>query len=231
MPASTPTALIIGASRGLGLGLAQEYLGRGWRVIATARGSDSALHAIAGQNHLVDRLVVEQLDIADTAAVAALRARLAGERLDLLFVVAGISGPIAPPIHAVAPAVAADVFLTNAYYPVCCAEAFADLLKTNGAVAFMSSFLGSIAANTTAGWETYRASKAALNMLARNFSLRHPGHCVASVSPGWVKTDMGGEQAPLDVATSVRGIADALAARRDQAGHVFLHHDGKDLPW
>ena len=68
-------------------------------------------------------------------------------------------------------------------------------------------------------------------MLARNFFLRHPQVSVISISPGWVRTDMGGENAPLDVATSVRGIADAIASRQGRPGHVFLHHDGQELPW
>jgi NAD(P)-dependent dehydrogenase (short-subunit alcohol dehydrogenase family) len=228
VPASAPqTALLVGTSRGLGLGLAREYLSRGWRVIATARDNDRALTALAGK----DRLAIEHVDIADPAAVAALRRRLAGERLDLLFVIAGISGPIDSPIHAVPPDKVAHVYLTNAYYPVCFAEAFAELVQPNGTFAFMSSFLGSITSNTTGGWETYRASKAALNMLAHNFFLRHPRHSVLSISPGWVRTDMGGADAPLDVETSVRGIADAIAARQGRFEHVFVHHDGQQLPW
>lgn len=231
MPASQlQTVLIVGASRGLGLGLAREYLARDWRVIATARGSDralAALGALAGD----DRLSIEHVDITDQDAVTALRGRLAGVRLDLLFVVAGISGPIEPPIHEVTPDQASDVYLTNAYYPVCCAETFVDLMQPAGTIAFMSSFLGSITSNTTGGWETYRSSKAALNMLARNFALRHPRRGVLSVSPGWVRTDMGGADAPLDVDTSVRGIADAIAARRGRTGHAYVHYDGQELPW
>lgn len=228
MPASSPkTALIVGASRGLGLGLAREYLARGWRVIATTRGNDRALAALTGQ----DRLRIEHVDIVDTAAVASLRQRLAGERIDLLFVVAGISGPTEAPIHEVPPDEAARVYLTNAYYPVSCAEALVDLVQGGGNVAFMSSMLGSITSNDDAGWDAYRASKAALNMLARNFSIRHPRHSVFSISPGWVRTDMGGPDAPLDVETSVRGIVAAMVARDGRPGHVYLHHDGQEVPW
>jgi len=228
VPASPPrTALLVGASRGLGLGLARAYLARGWRVIATARADDAALRALGPR----DRLVIEHVDIADRSAVSALRARLGQERIDLLFVVAGISGPIEEPIHAIAPEVVARVYLTNAYYPLCCAEAFADRLAPQGTIAFMSSFLGSIASNEDAGWETYRASKAALNMLAHNFAVRHPGHCVLSISPGWVRTDMGGPEAPLDVDTSVNAVADVIEARRGQTGHAYVHYDGHELPW
>ena len=136
-----------------------------------------------------------------------------------------------PPIHLVSADEAARVYLTNAYYPVCLAEAFVDRMQPNATIAFMSSFLGSITNNATAGWECYRASKAALNMLARNLFLRHPQCSVISISPGWVRTDMGGADAPLDVATSVRGIADAITARQGRPEHVFMHHDGRELAW
>ncbi len=227
VPASAHTALLVGTSRGLGLGLAREYLARGWRVIATARENDAALKSLAGN----DRLSIEHVDIADRDAVGALRRRLAGDRLDLLFVIVGVSGPIDPPIHEVTPDQAAHVYLTNAYYPVCFAEAFVELVQPGGTIAFMSSFLGSIASNATGGWETYRASKAALNMVAHNFFLRHPGRSVLSISPGWVRTDMGGTDAPLEVETSVRGIADAIASRHGRPEHAFVHHDGQQLPW
>src|SRR3954467_6583744 len=86
------TALLLGASRGLGLGLAHEYLGRGWRVIATARDDGGKLDALA--RGADGRLRIEQVDIADAKGVVALRQKLAGETLDLLFVVAGISGSV-----------------------------------------------------------------------------------------------------------------------------------------
>jgi NAD(P)-dependent dehydrogenase (short-subunit alcohol dehydrogenase family) len=227
---STRTVLLVGASRGLGLGLAREYLARGWRVIATARANDGALRALDRPGH-PGRLVVEHVDIADQATVAALRRRLGAERLDLLFVVAGISGRIEVPMHQVPPEEAAHMFLTNAYFPACAAEAFADLVRPAGTVAFMSSFLASIGSNDSGGWEAYRASKAALNMVARNFAIRHPAFAVLSMSPGWVRTDMGGPDAPLDVETSVRGVADAIATREGRAGHAYLHYDGHEWPW
>ncbi len=227
MPAPSRTALVVGASRGLGLGLAREYLARGWRVIATARANDGALRALGPS----ERLVIEHVDIADPAAVAALRRRLGTERLDLLFVVAGISGPVGLPIHEVPPGQAADVFLTNAYFPVCTAETLADLVQPSGTVAFMSSFLGSIGGNDRGGWEIYRASKAALNMLTRNFAVRHPSFTVLSMSPGWVRTDMGGSEAPLDVETSVHGMATAITAREGRAGHAFVDYGGDEQPW
>ena len=95
---TTPsTALIIGASRGLGLALAREWLSRGWNVLATVRSAaHTALHETAATSG--GRLTIEQLDTADPAGVDALRQRLSGRELDLLFV-AGDSRPVAHVYH------------------------------------------------------------------------------------------------------------------------------------
>jgi NAD(P)-dependent dehydrogenase (short-subunit alcohol dehydrogenase family) len=223
------TALLLGASRGLGLGLAREYLSRGWRVIATARDNAKQLQAAARDAH--GRLRIERVDIADANGVAALRDVLKDDRLDLLFVVAGISGSVPAPLHEVSPDEAARVFLINAYFPIAAAEAFADLLTPQGTVAFMSSRLGSIELNDYGSWETYRLSKAALNMGSRSFFHRHPAHAVLSISPGWVRTDMGGPSATFDVETSCRNVADAIAKHAGRPGNRYVNYDGSELPW
>jgi NAD(P)-dependent dehydrogenase (short-subunit alcohol dehydrogenase family) len=222
------TALLLGASRGLGLGLAREYLVRGWRVIATAREASSELEALAESPN---SLRIEHVDIADMQSVAALRQKLSGEALDLLFVVAGISGSVPKPLHEVAADEAARVYLVNAYYPIVAAEAFADLVNPAGVFAFMSSRLASIASNNYGTWETYRTSKAALNMGVRSFFWRHQEHPVLSVAPGWVRTDMGGPSADFDVETSCRNVANAIEQHSAQPGNRFVNYDGAELPW
>jgi NAD(P)-dependent dehydrogenase (short-subunit alcohol dehydrogenase family) len=223
------TILLLGASRGLGLGLAREYCARGWRVIATARDNAKNLEVLAKETK--GDLRIERVDIADGDGVAELRATLKDETLDLLFVVAGISGSVPAPLHEVSPDEAARVWLTNAYFPIVAAEAFADLLKPKATIAFMSSRLGSIELNDYGSWETYRISKAALNMGTRSFFHRHPEHTVLSVSPGWVKTDMGGSSATFDVATSCRNVANAIGVHAGKPGHRYVNYDGEELPW
>jgi len=224
------TGLLIGASRGLGHGLACEYLARGWRVIATARNDASKLEALARNAN--SNLRIERLDIADIPGALRLRKALAGQKLDLLFLIAGISGSVPKPLHEVPPDEAARVYLTNAYFPIAAAEAFADLLQPNGAVAFMSSMLGSIGMNVgRSDWETYRTSKAALNMGARSFANRHPDHAVLSIAPGWVRTDMGGPSATFDVETSCRNVVNAIAKHAGKSGHRYVNYDGTELPW
>ncbi|MRI53957.1 SDR family NAD(P)-dependent oxidoreductase [Methylobacterium sp. DB1607] len=221
-------ALIIGASRGLGLGLTETFLRRGWRVTATRRGSAPGLERLSAQGARV-----ETTDIDDDASVAALRDRLDCETFDLIFVVAGILGESDRPLHAVPRAVHAQVFLTNAVSPILFAEAFHDRLVSGGTIAFMSSGLGSVGLNTDGGWENYRASKAALNTNARSFAARHAARDfgVLLLHPGWVATDMGGEGADLDVATSAAGLADVIEARAGRTDLAFLDYRGETLPW
>jgi NAD(P)-dependent dehydrogenase (short-subunit alcohol dehydrogenase family) len=229
LPNSHRTALLLGASRGLGLGLAREYLARGWRAIATARGKGSKLEALAKTTR--DNLRVELVDIADSDGVADLRENLGDEDLDLLFVVAGISGSVPKPLHEIPPDEVTRVFLVNTYYPIVAAEAFTDLLKPGAAVAFMSSQLGSIERNDYGSWETYRISKAGLNMGARSFFHRHSDHPVLSISPGWVRTDMGGPSATFDVETASRNVANAIEKHASKPGHRYVNYDGTELAW
>ena len=227
----TETVLIVGASRGLGLGLARAYAKRGWRVIGTVRGAGATgLHALADEAK--GRVRIEMVDITMQDQVAALRERLAGEGLDLLFVNAGISNGIGETLPLSSTEAFTRLMVTNALSPLRFIEAFADLVPTNGVIAAMSSGLGSVTNNTRAGWEIYRASKAALNTMLRSFAVRRGGgRTVLAVAPGWVKTDMGGPNAVLDVATSVDGIVDAIAARRGRPGAAYVDYQGNDVAW
>jgi NAD(P)-dependent dehydrogenase (short-subunit alcohol dehydrogenase family) len=228
MTQTQKSALIVGASRGLGLGLVETFLARGWRVTATQRTPSPQLGRLSAE-----ALRIETADIDDDAGVAALHDRLAGQRFDLIFVVAGVATQAHDPLHAVPRSVAAQVFLTNAVSPVRFAEAFLDRLAPGGSLALMSSVLGSVSLNDSGGWETYRASKAALNTLARSFEIRHRAEnlSVLILHPGWVRTEMGGAEADIDVATSVTGLADVITDRLGRPGAHYLDYTGKTLPW
>ena len=226
------SAVIIGASRGLGLGLAHEFARRGWAVVATARdpARADALTALAGaQAHLH----VETADLHDPAGIAALAGRLAGQRFDLIFVSAGVYGPRHQSTQQTDTAEFGALAYTNAVAPVRTARTLLPLLSEAGSVGFMTSGLGSVAGNTSGAMELYRASKAALNSLARSFAatdFKGRSGAVLNIHPGWVKTDMGTDAADIDVATSVAGIADVLTAERP-AGSYFLDYRGRTLPW
>ena len=232
MSTSTDTALIVGASRGLGLGLAREYAKRGWRVIGTVRTTNppTGLHALAAAT--AGRIRIEMVDINIQEQVAALRTRLAGERIDLLFVNAGISNGAGETLPQTTTEAFTRMMITNALSPLRVIESFADLVPSGGVIAAMSSGLGSVANNTRAGWEIYRASKASLNTMLRSFAVRRgDGRTVLAVVPGWVRTDMGGPNAALDVDTSVRGMVDVIAARRGKPGAAYVDYQDNDVAW
>ena len=217
------TALILGASRGLGLGLARELAARGWHVTGTVRkeADEVALAAVGAK--------VELADITDPASLAALHGRIA-PGLDLLFINAGIAGP--RDADAATGEDVATLFMTNAVAPIQAARHLLDRLAPDGMLAFMSSRMGSVAGNTEGGMELYRASKAALNSLTRSLvaGLDHP-RPVLTLHPGWVQTDMGGAGADLDVPTSVRGLVEVILAHRGRPGSAFLDYSGATLPW
>jgi NAD(P)-dependent dehydrogenase (short-subunit alcohol dehydrogenase family) len=225
----TRTALIVGGSRGLGLGLVRAYLAQGWRVIATRRGAAAGLEALAAASG--GRLVIETLDVTDEAGIAGLRGRLGHETLDLLFVSAGVLSSKTQVARDIATEVFVTEMVTNALSPLRIVEAFASLVPATGCIAVMSSILGSVGGNTSGGYELYRASKAALNMLLRSFYARNRERSIVVLHPGWVRTDMGGPEAALDIEESVAGMADVIAKRAGKVGCVYLDYQGKQIEW
>ena len=226
-----PTALIIGASRGLGLALAAEYLERGWRVVATVRGAGrTALHDVAVR---YDRLEIETVDIAKDDQIVALNDRLAGRGFDLLFVNAGVTNDPEEPIGSVSTEEFVRVMVTNALGPMRVVETLAGLVPPGGTIGVMSSGLGSIADNLSGGWEVYRGSKAALNMLLRSFAVRDRGdrRTYLIMAPGWVRTDMGGAEADLSIAESIPRVVDTITAQSGKPGLQYLDYRGRTVPW
>ena len=166
--------------------------------------------------------------------MARLRAGLEGEApFDLVFVVAGIAPQAGTPLGQMPREVAGQVFQTNAVSPIRFAEAVHRRVAPGGLVALMTSKLGSVSLNGGGGWSSYRASKAALNTLARSFAGQHAKAPwgVVLMHPGWVRTDLGGRRATLDVETSARGMVSVLEGRMGGRGCVFLDYAGETVPW
>jgi NAD(P)-dependent dehydrogenase (short-subunit alcohol dehydrogenase family) len=231
--ADTRWALVVGASRGLGLGLAAELKSRGWNVVATVRdeAGEARVKALAAKG---GQIQTEHLDINDDAGLAALRRRLADRTFDLVFVNAGISPKGRSDAASASREEAANIFMTNAVAPIRVARAFLDRLRADtGIIAFMSSELGSVANKTDSYSELYSASKAALNSLSRSFaaSLGPKRITVLAVAPGWVRTDMGGPGAPLSIEASTRGILDVLESRAGTGRHGFVDYQGREVAW
>jgi NAD(P)-dependent dehydrogenase (short-subunit alcohol dehydrogenase family) len=229
-PSSHRQALLIGASRGLGLVLADELTRRGWQVIATARQSGGELQANADASN--GQLTVESLEMTSPEGLAALRERLAGRQLDLLFVNAAIDrGNL--PIGEVPTDMFTEVMITNALSPLRTLEALRGLVAPGGTVAVMSSEQGSISLNTEDGFELYKASKAALNQLVRSYATRHAGDGQTKllIDPGHNQTRLGGPDAPLTAEESIPAVVDVLEAQAGAPGLRFLDRHGKVVPW
>ncbi|QTT91089.1 SDR family oxidoreductase [Pseudomonas chlororaphis] len=226
---STPkNALIIGASRGLGLGLVQRLLDAGWQVTATVRNPQKAEALKA-----LGPVRIEQLDMDDQQAVIALNQKLKGEVFDLLFVNAGVKGPDDQTPGKATLAEVGQLFFTNAVAPINLAQRFAPQIRPDsGVLAFMSSVLGSVTMPDAPELALYKASKAALNSMTNSFVTQlEQKLTVLSLHPGWVKTDMGGEGADIDVETSTRGLIEQINAYTGKGGHHFVNYRGETIPW
>jgi NAD(P)-dependent dehydrogenase (short-subunit alcohol dehydrogenase family) len=232
MPGDGCSALIIGASRGLGYALAAEYLARGWQVTATVRGARrTELHDLAKSS--AGRLVVETVDITVPGEIAALHDRLAQATFDLLFVNAGVTNGPEETVADVSTDTFIRLMVTNALSPMRVIEALQDLVAPKGTIAVMSSGQGSVANNDKGGFEIYRASKSALNQLMRSFAARHTGdpHTLLLMAPGWVQTDLGGPGAPLTIDQSIPGVVDTIEAQAGQGGLHYLDYRGQTVRW
>ncbi len=228
--------LVTGTNRGLGLEFVRQLLARGDRVIATCRHPGKALAltelAAAHPGHLH----VLPLDLGSERSIAeAVREATAlTDALDALINNAGmlVSGER---FGAIAHKSLVDSFAANVAGPVLLTQALSPLLEKgkHPRVLSITSRLGSIAGTTAFGTPSYAMSKAALNMATRQLAatLSPRGITVFCASPGWVKTDMGGDNAPLSAHDSVAGLIRVLdAATSDTAGR-FLDHAGKEIAW
>ena len=232
--APRPNALIVGASRGIGLGLVRELARRDWSVTGTARDLDTApeLAALAaGSGGQVRTAIV---DIADAASAAALRDGLKTETFDLIMINAGVGGPPDKTTRTVSNDEFTRLFITNALAPVRTAELLVkSATPQTGVIAFTTSLLGSVEGAGAGGFDLYRGSKAALNSMTRSFAARHKdkGLAVLSLHPGWVKTDMGGPAAPVSVDDSVRGLVDVVERARADRRDGYFDYTGTTLAW
>ena len=233
MSKSNPSILLIGASRGLGLAMAEEFAKRGWRVVGTVRQTGRTGLSDLAERH-PDRVTVERLDITDAGQIAALGSGLAGSVFDVLFVNAGVAN--ASPHETIAETTDAEfvrVMLTNALGPMRAVEGLETLVRGDGLIGVMSSGQGSIANNLKGGHEVYRGSKAALNQYMRSYAARRADGARALVlmAPGWIRTDLGGPQATFGIEETIPQLVDTLIAEQGTAGLRFIDRFGETVPW
>lgn len=230
---SQPSLLLIAASRGLGLAMAEEFLKLGWRVTGTVReNSDrNPLQALAGQ--YPGQLEIETLEINDPQQLDALRQRLSGKTYNMLFVNAGVTNDPAETIGEVTTEEFTRIMVTNALSPMRAIESLQHLVTPRGLIGVMSSGLGSIANNTSGMYEVYRGSKSALNQFMRSYAARTAAtpRPMVVIAPGWVRTDMGGPNATLGIEESVPRVVKVLLRKQGKPGLEYLNYQGRTVPW
>jgi NAD(P)-dependent dehydrogenase (short-subunit alcohol dehydrogenase family) len=226
---SNRVVLVTGANRGLGLEFARQYQAAGWSVIGTVRDVKAATELAAFGVH------AEALDVADAESVAALARRLDGRRIDLLINNAGIyvergerqSGFDADSFE--------RILRVNVLGPAQVTQALLKNLRAGAGktIVCLTSELGSIELNTSGGFYGYRESKAALNMFVRSIAaeLASAGFVCIAMSPGWVKTDMGGPGAPLTPKRSVASMSKVIDNLKPADTGKCWSYDGSQLPW
>lgn len=229
----TGTILIAGASRGIGHAMSVECLKRGWHVIGTVRGTKrTALHDLADAHP--DRVDIESLDIVDVDSIAALHDRLAGRRIDILFVNAGTANN--NPEDTAADVSTDDfslVMMTNALSPMRVIDRLQDLVPAHGVIGVMSSGQGSIANNQNGKRDVYRATKAALNMFMQGYAARHADdpRALLLLAPGWIQTALGGPSASFTLEETIPAIVDTVLSQQGKSGLRYLDRQGRTVPW
>lgn len=220
--------LITGANRGIGRALAETLGERGHEVIAASRSSAEPPLDDHRLRHLA-------LDVTDQKSITAAAAALVDEPLDILVNNAGIFGPRGAGLGRIDSGVWHDVLDTNVIGAYRVSEAFLPHLRRgrDKKLVTISSRMGSMGANTTGGEYIYRSSKAAVNAVMRSLAidLADEGINVAVLHPGWVRTDMGGAGATLDVANSAAGLAAVILGLTPAESGGFFDYDGTPLVW
>jgi NAD(P)-dependent dehydrogenase (short-subunit alcohol dehydrogenase family) len=230
---SHPHILIVGASRGIGLGLAKACVNAGWTVYALARSlaGSAELKALAEQHSRQVSLI--ECDLLQADAAQLIKNAIGPQRLQAVLLNAGISGPEhQDPQQATATDIG-TLFQVNAVAPISLAQQLTDLVEPGGVIAFTSSQMGSLQLNRAQHMPLYGASKAALNSLLLSWSSTYeqlPWSLLA-IHPGWVRTDMGGANATLSVEESTQGILQVLTAHAGLNHCAFVDYENKTMPW
>ena len=228
------TILITGANRGLGLGFVKRYLEKKVNVICTTRRIPESKELLACKAQYPNNLEILELDLLKEDAASSLAKLLKDKPIDILINNAGV-GSSNQHFEAVSSKPWLEVLKVNLIAPLLITQSIIDNVKKSSTkkIYFLSSQLGSIGENTSGGMYIYRSSKTGLNQIVKSLSVDLMKHkiTVISLHPGWVKTDMGGPNAPISVDKSIDGMIRVIETTGIRDTGKFLNYDGRELPW
>ena len=226
--------LITGANRGLGLGFVKSFLAKNINVICTTRNIAGSKELLECKKNHPNNLEILELDLLEENSENTLSDLLSDKPVDIFINNAGV-GNSNQRFGVVSSKPWLELLKVNLIAPLTFTQAIIENIKkgSDKKIYFLSSQLGSIGDNTSGGMYIYRSSKTALNQVVKSLSvdLKPIGITVISLHPGWVKTDMGGPNAPVSIDESVKGMMKVIDTTDIGNTGTFLNYDGKELPW
>ena len=226
--------LITGANRGLGLGFVKSFLAKNVNVICTTRNIPGSKELLECKKKYPKNLQILELDLLGENSENALSDLLSDKPIDIFINNAGV-GNSNQRFGVVSSKPWVEVLRVNLIAPLTVTQSIIENIKkgSDKKIYFLSSQLGSIEDNTSGGMYIYRSSKTALNQVVKSLSvdLKPMGITVISLHPGWVKTDMGGPNAPISIDESIKGMMKVIDATDIRNTGTFLNFDGQGLPW
>jgi len=228
------SVLITGANRGLGFGFVKSFLANNINVICTTRNISGSKELLECKKNYPDNLEILELDLLEKKSENILSDLLSDKPIDIFINNAGV-GNSNQRFGVVSSKPWLDVLKVNLIAPLTLTQSIIENIKKGSEkkIYFLSSQLGSIGDNTSGGMYIYRSSKTALNQVVKSLSvdLKPMGITVISLHPGWVKTDMGGPNAPVQIDESIKGMMQVIDKTDIRDTGRFLNYDGKELPW
>jgi len=227
------TFLITGASRGIGFELAMFALEAGHKVLAVMRSPDAARSLNTAKKEHGDRLIFLKADVSKPEDIVTLGREVGDQTIDVLINNAGVFTDNDENFKKLTFEELQQAFAINTFAPAIITQTFLENLKKSNAAKLVTitSLMGSIEDNQSGGYYAYRMSKVALNMFVRSFSFDFPQVVALTMHPGWVRTEMGGPQAPVLPRESARGLFKFITEATEKNSGHFYDYAGKELPW
>ena len=218
------TVVITGANRGIGLALCQQYINRGFEVIAICRTTSAELSALKIE-------IIQNIDVSHSNDLSHLVGSINKRKIDILINNAGIL--TSQPFGNFNYEAMLEQFQVNTLGPLRITEALHGSLKSGSKVAMITSRMGSIADNSSGGAYGYRMSKCALNSACKSLAidLKPQDIAIAILHPGWVETDMTNQNGEITAKISARRLTERIEELTIDNSGSFWHSNGEVLPW